>query len=347
MKTLAILYICTGPYAVFWHDFYPNFKANFLPDCDRTFYVFTDAAHIDYEDAPDVRRIYQKALPWPQSTMLRFDAFLGQADALQGYDYLFFANANLHCTRVIRADELLSERAGFAFEVRDFGHFLLDPVEALTALINSALAVAHRDIPVACRKQQLDDGDGRRARAGGHDLHVLLLLAHDLKRVREARQRDDSGAVLVIVEDGNVALFLQLALDLKAAWCRDILQIDTAEAAGDVVDGLDELVDVLRLHAEGEGVNAAERLEQDALALHDGHTGLRADVAQAKDGGAVSDHGHGVPPAGQLIALVDVLLDLQAGLGHAGGIGQGQGVLAIHGGPGGHLDLTLPLIMEL
>ena len=111
MKTLAILYICTGPYAVFWHDFYPNFKANFLPDCDRTFYVFTDAAHIDYEDAPDVRRIYQKALPWPQSTMLRFDAFLGQADALQGYDYLFFANANLHCTRVIRADELLPDPA--------------------------------------------------------------------------------------------------------------------------------------------------------------------------------------------------------------------------------------------
>lgn len=111
MKTLAILYICTGPYTVFWHDFYPNFKANFLPDCDRTFYVFTDAAHIDYEDAPDVRRIYQKALPWPQSTMLRFDAFLGQADALQGYDYLFFANANLHCTRVIRADELLPDPA--------------------------------------------------------------------------------------------------------------------------------------------------------------------------------------------------------------------------------------------
>lgn len=58
-----------------------------------------------------MRRIYQKALPWPQSTMLRFDAFLGQADALQGYDYLFFANANLHCTRVIRADELLPDPA--------------------------------------------------------------------------------------------------------------------------------------------------------------------------------------------------------------------------------------------
>ena len=29
MKTLAILYICTGPYAVFWHDFYPNFQGKF------------------------------------------------------------------------------------------------------------------------------------------------------------------------------------------------------------------------------------------------------------------------------------------------------------------------------
>ena len=49
MKTLAVLYICTGAYVAFWRDFYPNFKANFLPDCDRTFFVFTDADHIAYE----------------------------------------------------------------------------------------------------------------------------------------------------------------------------------------------------------------------------------------------------------------------------------------------------------
>ena len=29
MKTLAVLYICTGAYVAFWRDFYPNFKANF------------------------------------------------------------------------------------------------------------------------------------------------------------------------------------------------------------------------------------------------------------------------------------------------------------------------------
>ncbi|HJG29331.1 MAG TPA: hypothetical protein K8V20_11900 [Subdoligranulum variabile] len=108
---VAVLYLCTGSYRVFWHDFYPNFKEYFLPDCERTFYVFTDAETIDYEDQPDVRRIPQQALPWPYSTMQRFDAFLGQADRLAGYDYLFFANANLRCLRDVTAGELLPDAA--------------------------------------------------------------------------------------------------------------------------------------------------------------------------------------------------------------------------------------------
>ena len=108
---VAVLYLCTGAYRVFWHDFYPNFKEYFLPDCERTFFVFTDAETIDYEGQPDVRRIPQQALPWPYSTMQRFDAFLGQADRLAGYDYLFFANANLRCLRDVTAGELLPDAA--------------------------------------------------------------------------------------------------------------------------------------------------------------------------------------------------------------------------------------------
>ena len=149
------------------------------------------------------------------------------------------------------------------------------------------------------------------------------------------------------MEDGDVALFLQLALDLKAARCGDVLEVDAAEAAGDVVNGLDELVDVLRLHAEGDGVNAAERLEQDALALHDGHTGLRADVAQAEDGSTVGDDGAQVVAAGQLIGLVDVLLDLQTGLRNAGGVGQAEVVLRRDRDGSDDFDLALPLLVEL
>ena len=41
--------------------------------------------------------------------MQRFDAFLGQAETLAGYDYLFFANANLRCLRDVTAAELLPD----------------------------------------------------------------------------------------------------------------------------------------------------------------------------------------------------------------------------------------------
>ena len=41
---------------------------------------------------------------------------------------------------------------------------------------------------------------------GDDDLHVLEGFADDLERVHERRQHDDRGAVLVVVEHGNVEL---------------------------------------------------------------------------------------------------------------------------------------------
>ena len=75
-------------------------------------------------------------------------------------------------------------------------------------------------------------------------------------------------------------------------------------------DGIDEFVYILRLDAQGEGVHTAEGLEEHAFALHDRHTGLRADIAQAQDGRAVGDDGAEVPAAGQLVAFLKILLDL-------------------------------------
>ena len=130
-------------------------------------------------------------------------------------------------------------------------------------------------------EQQLRDGDGSSACAGGDDPHIFLLLANHLQGVGQACQRDHGGAVLVVMENGNAAFFLQLSLDLKAAGSRNILQIDAAPAAAHEVYGVYEFVHILRFHAQGNGVHIAEGLEQHALALHDRHTGLRTDVAQA------------------------------------------------------------------
>ena len=107
MAKVGILYICTGRYTVFWPDFYRTFQEKFLPGSDKTFFVFTDAERLDYDDAPDVRRICQKALDWPYSSLLRFKMFVSQQAALEQMDFLFFANANLICSQTVTEAEFL------------------------------------------------------------------------------------------------------------------------------------------------------------------------------------------------------------------------------------------------
>ena len=107
MAKVGILYICTGRYTVFWPDFYRTFQEKFLPGSDKTFFVFTDAERLEYDDAPDVRRIYQKALDWPYSSLLRFKMFVSQQAALEQMDFLFFANANLICSQTVTEAEFL------------------------------------------------------------------------------------------------------------------------------------------------------------------------------------------------------------------------------------------------
>ena len=153
--------------------------------------------------------------------------------------------------------------------------------------------------------------------------------------------------MLVVVEDGDIALRLQFFLDLETPRGRDILEVDAAERAGDQVDRVHELVDVLGLDAKGYGIHAAERLEQHAFAFHDGHAGFGADVAQAEHRGPVRDDRAQVVAQGQVVALAEVLLDLQAGLGHARGVRQGQIVLRGDGYLGDDFYLTFPLFVEL
>ena len=177
-------------------------------------------------------------------------------------------------------------------------------------------------------------------------MDVPNLLSGELEGVGEGGRHHDGGAVLVVVENGDVAALLQPLLDLKAPGGRDVLQVDAAEGAGQQADGVDDVVHILAADAQGDGVHVAEGLEQQALALHDGHAGLGADVAQAQHGGAVGDHGDRVPPAGELKALLRVLVDLQTGGGHAGGVGQGEGLPAVHRHLGRHAQLAFPLIVQ-
>ena len=130
--------------------------------------------------------------------------------------------------------------------------------------------------------------------------------------------------MLVVVEDGDIAALLQPALNLKAARRRDVLQIDAAKGGRNSLAGCDHFFGTVGVDADGEGIHAAELLEEHSLALHDRQACLGADVTQTQHGGAVGDDSHHIALEGVLVDVVGVFPDLAAGFGNTGGVGGGQ-----------------------
>ena len=67
---------------------------------------------------------------------------------------------------------------------------------------------------------------------------------------------------------------------------------------------------------------SANCLKRLRLAFHHRLAGERADVAESEDGGAVGDDGDEVALRGVLVGVVGIALDLEAGLGDAGRVGE-------------------------
>ena len=220
-------------------------------------------------------------------------------------------------------------------------------VEPLHALAQDAEAVDHDKVLNAHVQQVAADGNAGRAGAVDDDAHVADALAHHLEGIEQGGGHDDGGAVLVVVKDGNVADVLEPALDLKATGGADVLQVDAAEATRKQIDGADDLVDVFGTDAKRESIHVGKGLKERALALHDGHACLGANVTKAQNSRAVRDDGHEIGAAGEVIRGVRVLLDLQAGLGHTGSVGEREIGAVVDGGARDDLDLSLPFVVLL
>ena len=128
----------------------------------------------------------------------------------------------------------------------------------------------------------LGRGDRRRARAGEHDLHRLDLLVDDLERVEQRGAGDDRGAVLVIVEDGNLHRLPKRFLDQEAVRRPDVFEVDPADGRLEELAEADHVFGLFGADFEIEDVEIGELLEEVTLALHDRLSGQRADVAEAR-----------------------------------------------------------------
>jgi hypothetical protein len=108
MCKVGILYICTGKYIAFWEGFFKSYEKNFLPNCEKEYFVFTDAQRLSVgEDCPNVHRIMQEDLGWPGNTLFRFQIFRRIEEQLRKFDYLFFMNANCVCISSVTEEEFL------------------------------------------------------------------------------------------------------------------------------------------------------------------------------------------------------------------------------------------------
>jgi hypothetical protein len=166
-----------------------------------------------------------------------------------------------------------------------------------------------------------------------------MSLARDLQRVEQGRPGDDRGAVLVVVEDGDPERPAERLLDVEALRRLDVLQVDAPDGRLEELAEPDDVLGVLGADLEVEHVEVRELLEEVALALHHRLAGERPDVAQAEHRRAVGDHRHQVPLGRVLVGVVGVGLDLEAGLGDPGGVGQCEVPLVGQGLGGNDGDL--------
>ena len=105
---IAILYVCTGKYEIFWKDFYLSCEKNFIEGAEKTYFIFTDSVEVyDEKNNPNIQKIFQKDIGWPFNTLKRYEMFSRLADKLKDFDYTFFFNANLLFIEKITEEEFL------------------------------------------------------------------------------------------------------------------------------------------------------------------------------------------------------------------------------------------------
>ena len=72
----------------------------------------------------------------------------------------------------------------------------------------------------------------------------------------------------------------------------NILQVNAAEAGRDRFDRGYDLLGILRVQANREGIHVGQLLEQHRFAFHYGHRGKGTYIAKSQDGASVGDDGN-------------------------------------------------------
>ena len=125
---VAILYICTGKYSIFWAQFYKSCEQYFLSSHRKTYFVFSDTKN--NHTPQNVKIIHQRKMGWPNDTLMRFHLFDSIRSNLKDFDYVFFCNANLIFKKPVNDEIFFNENkhAELIVVKHPFFYWVKDPI---------------------------------------------------------------------------------------------------------------------------------------------------------------------------------------------------------------------------
>lgn len=109
---VAVLYIGTGKYTIFWDEFFKSCEKYFVKDMQKHYFFFTDSK--EFKSGEKITIIPQENLGWPLITCLRYKILNKIKEELKNYDYAFFFNGNMEFVKEVTKEEFLpAEKDGY------------------------------------------------------------------------------------------------------------------------------------------------------------------------------------------------------------------------------------------
>lgn len=107
---IAVLYICTGKYHIFFKNFYESCEKYFIPASEKTYIVFSDYDELSRYDKVSFH--HKECEGFPNDSLFRFRTFLTAEEELKKYDYVFFFNSNMQFVAPVDESILPDPEAG-------------------------------------------------------------------------------------------------------------------------------------------------------------------------------------------------------------------------------------------
>lgn len=111
---IGVSVIATGKYyRLFFDQLYRSLQENFVPECKKTIFLYTDAG-VSVNDYNDVVSISVDHEPWPMPTLKRFDKFQQTRNIYELFDIdlMFYIDVDMRVVEKISLEEVNSELVG-------------------------------------------------------------------------------------------------------------------------------------------------------------------------------------------------------------------------------------------